>query len=72
MSFIWECTPNSGILVTRGGAFIRAFGWVLMLKTPAYEPLFSERYGFRKHYGIAGYRFRGLMYQKHQPLREVW
>jgi hypothetical protein len=49
---------EAGFSFGDGAGFIRALGWVLLIKTPKFEPLFSERYGHAKHYGIGGYRVR--------------
>jgi hypothetical protein len=50
--------PSGGFSFGNGAGFIRVLGWVLLIKTPKCRPLFAEREGHAKHYGIAGYRVR--------------
>ena len=58
MAFEMRIGSDSGFHISSSTSFIRAFGWVLFFRTPKSVPLFSERCGGKKHYGIAGYRFR--------------
>jgi len=39
-----------------GIAWFRVRGYGLMIKAPWNEPLFSERYGYRKFVGLFGWR----------------
>lgn len=54
---IWSFTKGPiSIDVTKGSAWVRLFGYGLSIKdTTQHEPLFSERYGYTKHYRIGKY-----------------
>lgn len=60
MPAIFFCRGRHGIGGTRGVWWVRCFDYLIQLKSPGYEPLFSERYGFyRWRWQWGGWRLIG-------------
>ncbi|QFT31834.1 hypothetical protein FIV00_15180 [Labrenzia sp. THAF82] len=53
-----------GLFGEHGSAALRFGPWILLLKAPWCRPLFSERYGYKPHYGLFGWRCRLQRFDK--------